>query len=44
VEIISSWGEFDTRFMIFSGFLLVSILMFYVRRSTRKRLESKGKG
>jgi hypothetical protein len=42
-EIIQLWGDFDSRFLIFSGFLLVSILMYYIRRSTRKRLESKGK-
>ncbi len=38
-QLINSWGNFDQKFFIFAGFMVVSFVMYFVRRRYRMRLE-----
>ncbi len=40
VEVFRMWGDYTDRFWIFLGFAVVSLFMFFIRRSQRKRMEA----
>jgi|GEM_PF-1802979 len=44
VEMILVWKSDRTKALVFGAFLLLSILMVYVRRTARKRLERSAPG
>jgi len=39
MEVIRTWGDFNNKFYIFLGFMLVSAVMYFVRRKQRIRME-----
>lgn len=43
IEVIAQWETRGQRFYIFLGFLIVAILMYFLRRGQRRRFERRQK-
>lgn len=43
IEVYRMWPEVDNKFWIFTGFMVLAVVMFFVRRRQRLRYQERKK-
>ncbi|MDZ7847375.1 MAG: hypothetical protein U5L96_11715 [Owenweeksia sp.] len=43
IEVYRMWPEIDNKFWIFTGFMVLAVVMFFVRRRQRLRYQERKK-
>lgn len=41
VQVVLLWGNFTTQFWVFTGFTVLAVIMFFVRRRQRRAYEER---